>query len=480
MGMLLVVSFLAIHQRRVFSSIASSALSANPATTKIAVIGGGASGIFAAISAAESASLQKSRTCEVVVLEATSKTLQKVKISGGGRCNVLHDTSKSVPTILAGYPRGQRELNGMYHKRFTPAMAQEWFEYRGVELKTESDGRMFPVTDSSQTIMDTLVESADHAGVEIRLRRKVNNIEKVDTLFRVHYKDESKEDFDRIILATGSSPAGYALAHSLGHDMVKPMPSLFTLNCKRAIAQDGVLHGLSGISVPSAHLTLKFQDATPSKQNEKQDGPIKPKKRQKNKGKTLTQEGPLLITHHGISGPAVLRLSAFGARDFCDVQYRGQLIINWDPPSLGTNQEELLEKLWTLTFSHPKQTVASVCPVPGNSIPRRLWSSLVQASGFEADATWGNAPKKLVRKLATTLVAFPLDFSGKGTFKDEFVTAGGVSLKEIDMKTMESKICPGLFLCGEVIDVDGITGGYNFMNCWSTGYVAGESSTRFE
>ncbi|KAL3914912.1 MAG: hypothetical protein SGARI_008308 [Bacillariaceae sp.] len=237
------------------------------------------------------------------------------------------------------------------------------------------------------------------------------------------------------------------------------MPSLFTLNCKQEISEGGVLHGLSGISVPSAHLTLKFPINAPSKQSDNADEPQKQKKRQKSKAKTLTQEGPLLITHHGVSGPAVLRLSAFGA-------------------PLGTNQEELLEKLWTLTSSHPKRTVASVCPMPGNSIPRRLWSSLVQASGFQPDATWGNAPKKLVRKLASNLIAFPLDFSGKGTFKDEFVTAGGVSLKEIDMKTMESKVCPGLFLCGEVIDVDGITGGYNFMNCWSTGYVAGESSTK--
>lgn len=251
-GMLLVVS-LSTTQRHTFRSITSAALSTQPPTTKIGVIGGGASGIFAAISAAESASLQKKQRVEVVVLEATSNTLSKVKISGGGRCNVLHDTSKPVPTILAGYPRGQRELNGMYHKRFTPSMAQEWFEHRGVELKVESDGRMFPITDSSQTIMDTLMDSAKHAGVDVRLRKKVNSIKKADDSFKVHYKDESTEDFDRIILATGSSPAGYALADSLGHDLIKPMPSLFTFNCKEAISEGGVLHGLSGISVPSAH-----------------------------------------------------------------------------------------------------------------------------------------------------------------------------------------------------------------------------------
>jgi predicted flavoprotein YhiN len=478
--MLLAVT-LSTSYKRMFNSIASCALSSE--TTKIGVIGGGASGIFAAISAAESAALQKSKRFEVIVLEATSNTLQKVKISGGGRCNVLHDTSKPVPTILAGYPRGQRELNGMYYKRFTPAMAQEWFVNRGVELKVESDGRMFPITDSSQTIMDTLMTSAERAGVDVRLRRKVKNVEKLqdDNCFKVHYNDESTEIFDRIILATGSSPAGYALANELGHDPIKPMPSLFTLNCHQAVSEGGVLHGLSGISVPAAHVTLKFP-AVPSSttQDDDPNEAMKPKKRQNRKSKTLTQDGPLLVTHHGVSGPAVLRLSAFGARDFSDIKYRGQLIINWDPSALGTNVEDLLDQLWQFTASHPKRTVASVCPLPGNSIPRRLWSSLVQSSGFPPDATWGNVPKKLVRQLATNLISFPLEFSGKGTFKDEFVTAGGISLKEIDMKTMESKICPGLFLCGEVIDVDGITGGYNFMNCWSTGYVAGESTTKME
>lgn len=472
----------------------ASALSAasQNGVKRIGVIGGGASGIFAAISAAGSATAvdrgSSTRVVDVIVLEATSNTLQKVRISGGGRCNVLHDTSKSVPTLLAGYPRGQRELNGLYHKRFTPTMAREWFEQRGVELKVEPDGRMFPITDSSQTIMDTLMAAAQEAGVNVRLRQKVDRIEKDEerTGFRVTYKDETFEDFDKIILATGSSPVGYALAKSLGHDpLIAPIPSLFTLNCKHAVSPGGVLHGLSGVSVPAATVSLKVPPPTTASidvpnSNDKNNTATKTKQKRKAKGRVLVQEGPLLVTHHGISGPATLRLSAFGAREFRDMNYRGLVTINWDAPALGENVEDVFDELWKCTTAMPKRNVASVCPIHGNAIPRRLWSALVLASGFPSEAEWGNTPKKVVRQLATNLLAFPLEFTGKGTFKEEFVTAGGVSLKEIDMKTMESKVCPGLYLCGEVINVDGITGGYNFMNCWSTGHVAGESSVCFD
>ena len=202
--------------------------------------------------------------------------------------------------------------------------------------------------------------------------------------------------------------------------------------------------------------------------------------KKKKKARQITQEGPILITHHGISGPATLRLSAFAAREFRDINYRGHVTINWDINAAFMdkgNPEELLEELWKVTFTNPKRSVASLCPLPNNSIPRRLWQALVLESGFPADTKWGSASKKSVRKLAQNLVAYPLEITSKGTFKEEFVTAGGVDLKEINMKTMESKVCPGLFLCGEVINVDGVTGGFNFMNCWSTGFVAGESSS---
>lgn len=462
----------------------TNALSSAP--NKIAVIGGGASGIFASIAAAECAE----GPIKVVVLEATGKTLSKVKISGGGRCNVLHDTSKSTQTILAGYPRGQKELNGLYHKRFTPAMARDWFELRGVELKVEEDGRMFPITDSSQTIIDTLMNAARNAGVDVRLKQKVDSVdvekrndneeECPTTTFTVNYKDGSHENFSSVILATGSTPAGHVLAKAFGHDqLVKPVPSLFTLNLKHAVSnEDGFLHGLSGLSVPTGRITLKV-DSPPAPTTNK-DGSPEVKKKRKKKAQQIIQEGPILITHHGISGPATLRLSAFAAREFKDINYRGEVTVNWDIAASSmdkSNPEQVLDELWKVTFTNPKRSVASLCPLPNNSIPRRLWQALVLHSGFTAEDKWGSASKKSVRRLAQNLVACPLEITSKGTFKEEFVTAGGVNLKEINMKTMESKVCPGLFLCGEVINVDGVTGGFNFMNCWSTGFVAGESSS---
>ena len=457
----------------------TTALSQNQNQKKIAVIGGGASGMFASIAAAEHAEFVRSNT-KVVVLEATSKTLSKVKISGGGRCNVLHDTSKPTSTILGGYPRGQKELNGLYKKRFTPAMAEDWFTMRGVELKVEADGRMFPVTDSSQTIIDTLMNAATESGVDVRLRQKVSSVDahpdNNNERFTVHYKDGSREDFSSVILATGSTPAGHALAKSLGHDpLVSPVPSLFTLNCKHAISSEGgLLHGLSGLSVPTGRITLKV-DPTPVANVATKNTAGKKKKK---KGQQIAQEGPILITHHGISGPATLRLSAFAAREFKDINYRGTVTINWDINAVSmdkSNPEQVLEELWKMTTSNPKRKVTSLCPLPNNAIPRRLWQALVLHSGFTADSQWGSAPKKAVRRLAQNMVACPLEITSKGTFKEEFVTAGGVDLKEINMQTMGSKNCQGLFLCGEVINVDGVTGGFNFMNCWSTGFVAGES-----
>jgi hypothetical protein len=396
-----------LFTRRIATTAALSNKSKQP-SNEIAVIGGGASGIFASIAASEH------EHTHVTVLEATSKTLKKVKISGGGRCNVMHDTAKPVPTILGCYPRGNKELNGMFRKRFSPTMARDWFEYRGVELKTEDDGRMFPITDSSQTIMDTLLDAARDEGVDIKTRQQVTSVaQREDGSFSVTFKDGGEDLYSAIILATGSSPVGYVLSESLGHELVKPVPSLFTLNCKHAIKEDGLLYGLSGVSVPSGRVSIS---------------------------KKQFQEGPLLITHHGISGPAALRLSAFAARDFNEMNYRGEVTINWDVPSLGTNVEQVFEKLWKITSSNPKRTVTSACPPSiSSSIPRRLWSSLVSASGLSKELIWGNTPKKGIRKLANNLVACPLEYTGKGTFKEEFVTAGGVSLKEIEMKTMESK-----------------------------------------
>jgi len=439
-------------------------------SSSIAVIGGGASGMFASIQAAEclkellksTATSSPTSSPQVVVLEATSKTLQKVRISGGGRCNVMHDTTKSTSTLLAGYPRGQKELRGLFHKHFTPTMARSWFEDRGVELKVENDGRVFPTSDSSETIIQTLLCAADTAGVHVRLKSKVEAID-VDTEttatvnspnFCVHFKDGSTESFGAIIMATGSSPTGYHLVQNcLEHVLDKRVPSLFTLNCKLAVKEGGLLYGLSGVSVPSGRVTLG------------------------NKKKKLFQEGPILISHHGLTGPAVLRLSAFGALEFHELNYRSEISVNWDTETFSDQPEKVLEEqLWPVTSTNPKRTIGSGCPIPSSSIPKRLWKSLVEQSGIPKDAVWGAVSKKLVRKLAHQIVACPIETTGKGTFKEEFVTAGGISLKEINMKTMESKRLPGLFFCGELINIDGITGGYNFMNCWSTGWTAGSSA----
>lgn len=436
--------------------------------------------MFAAIAAADrlreqqQKQKQKQQT-QVVVLESGRKTLTKVAISGGGRCNVMHNTAKPLEYILSGYPRGSKELRGLLTKRFSPAQAQEWFTSRGVQLKTEPDGRMFPVTDNSQTIIDCIETAAKSSGVEILLNQRVDSITQNtdDGSFAVKVKKGGKKEadnnnpvqynFDSIILATGSAPIGYKLAQSLGHKIVKPVPSLFTLNTKHEIKEGGLLHDLSGLSVGSARITFK---ATVEGRKKKQ---------------VLTQEGPLLITHHGISGPATLRLSAFAARELHDVNYRGEVIVHWASQFGSATDIETL--LWSLTTKSPKRMVSSACPLltrEGSSvIPRRLWSSMVEQCGFENGSRWCEAPKKKVRALSRCISEFHLEFTGKGVFKEEFVTAGGISLKEIDMKTMGSKKCPGLFCCGELINVDGVTGGYNFQNCWSTGFVSGNSAADF-
>lgn len=384
------------------------------ATRKIAVVGGGASGIFASIAAATAAdeSTQTSST-QVTVLEATSRTLAKVKISGGGRCNVLHDTSKPVSDILAGYPRGRRELNGPYsNKGFSPLQAQAWFERHGVTLKTEPDGRMFPITDSSQTVMDALGSAAREAGVELKLRCKVDEILALDGKLHVRMTDKNNgasetatHVFDSVILATGSAPRGYELASQLGHTIIRTVPSLFTLNAKEEIQPEGRFHELAGLSVPWARVTLKIPGQTKKKQH-------------------LQEEGPLLITHHGLSGPAALRLSAFGARVWNDLGYQGDIVVHW-APHLGTT-DGIFEDLWKHTHSRPKKTIASVCPLPGahdgSAIPRRLWASQCRAAGVAPDQVWGQVSKKVIRKLAMQVSECVVHVTGKGQFKEEFGT----------------------------------------------------------
>eukprot|EP00577_Skeletonema_sp_RCC1716_P016232 CAMPEP_0113420788 /NCGR_PEP_ID=MMETSP0013_2-20120614/27523_1 /TAXON_ID=2843 ORGANISM="Skeletonema costatum, Strain 1716" /NCGR_SAMPLE_ID=MMETSP0013_2 /ASSEMBLY_ACC=CAM_ASM_000158 /LENGTH=542 /DNA_ID=CAMNT_0000308307 /DNA_START=52 /DNA_END=1676 /DNA_ORIENTATION=- /assembly_acc=CAM_ASM_000158 len=508
---------------RTSSMLMSTSSNSDDATSRrrrIAVIGGGASGMFAATAAADASS----STCDVVVFEGTSKTMSKVRISGGGRCNVMHDVTKPLPQILSSYPRGNKELRGLYTKRFTPDDAYDWFTSRGVELKTESDGRMFPVTDNSQTIIDTITHAAIKAGVEVRTKSKVQSVEWIDSddnnnhdngNFAINVssrsataaKEESKEYFDALILATGSFPIGHEIARSLGHKVIKPVPSLFTFDTKELVREGGTFHGLAGLSVQTARLTLTVSDEMkpPSaddltEQPPSNDEASKPKKKKrKKKAPAITQEGPLLITHHGISGPATLRLSAFAAREFHAVKYNCEVKLHFCPKfeeqqrrlgSTGGSEDILMDALWEMTRLIPKRRVATGCPlfmtesIEENDdtstnetpnapiIPKRLWAALVSHSSISPDLVWGDASKAMIRSLANNLASFPLKTTGFSSFKEEFVTAGGIFLKEVQLTNMESKIRPGLFMAGEVLDVDGVTGGFNFMGCWSTGFVA--------
>jgi predicted Rossmann fold flavoprotein len=477
---------LSYRRRRLGVVVALSSAPRNNKRTKssIAIIGGGASGIFASIHASSNG------RNAVTVLEAGSKTLTKVKISGGGRCNVLHDASKPASELLAGYPRGSKELRGLLSKHFPVSAAAAWFVAHGVELKTEPDGRMFPTTDSSQTVIDALLTAAENAKVQIKTRTKVEAIlpdydnNSFQVTYTVKMEDDTKKTstarFDAVILATGSAPAGYVLVRDhLAHPLVDTVPSLFTLNCKHAVKEGNLLYGLSGVSVAKGRVSFKLP-------SEGADAEVTSKRK---KATWIEQEGPLLITHHGLSGPAALRLSAFGAREFATANYRGDLKIHW-APDLGRT-DDVFDQLWATTVSNPKKTVSSQCPVmiksvakdgtisSGSAIPKRLWSTLVQAAGFDDTQVWGQAGKKLVRSLAEHVAACPLELTGKGTFKEEFVTAGGVSLTALDMKTMQSRKVNGLFFCGELINVDGVTGGYNFLNCWATGYMAGTSAAAY-
>ena len=440
----------------------------------------------------------------------------------------MHDKTKPLPQILSSYPRGNKELRGMYTKRFTPDDAYDWFTSRGVQLKTESDGRMFPITDNSQTIIDTISHAAIRAGVEVRMKEKVEGVEwrEIDGSdndngeYVVHISSKPpnsservthEEHFDALILATGSFPQGHEIARSLGHTIVKPVPSLFTFDTKDLIEDGGIFNGLSGVSVPLARLTLVVNDdmtgAPPDKQTEPDGTPpaTKKKRKRKKKAPTIVQEGPLLITHHGVSGPAALRLSAFAAREFHSVKYNCLVNVHFCPAweeehkglISGSNEGIIFDALWEMTRLIPKRRVATGCPLfmkldearnditsvdPPKKIPvipKRLWSALAQYSDIPVETTWGDASKGMIRTLANNLSSFPLRVTSKGVFKEEFVTAGGVSLKEVKMSEMESKIKPGLFMCGEVLDVDGVTGGFNFMGCWATGFVAGEGAAKF-
>ena len=404
----------------------------------VIVIGGGAAGFFGAIACGSA-----NPKLKVTLIEAGGKPLAKVRISGGGRCNVTHHCFDPA-RLVENYPRGGKALRGAF-TRFQPQDTVQWYQSHGVKLKTEGDGRMFPTTDSSETIVNCLMQAAAKAGVDLRTGVGVKTVKQFfdsqdQSYFQVELKNGRVLKCDRLLIATGSNPLGYRWAKNLGHTIESPVPSLFTFKIK-----DPRLQGLAGVAVDKAQVKLG---------------------RGKNR---LEQTGALLITHWGLSGPAILKLSAWGARVLYDLKYNSSLQINWLPES---NQEDLKQTLTNSKQTNPKKKIVNHCPI---ELPKRLWRSLVNYAHIKPEKIWSEISKKELNKLVTEIFQGQYTIQGKGVFKEEFVTCGGVSLKEVNFKTMESKKCPGLYFAGEILDIDGVTGGFNFQSAWTTSWLAGQA-----
>lgn len=400
----------------------------------VAVVGGGAAGFFAAIFCAES-----HRNARVTLFEAGSRALAKVRISGGGRCNVT--TGVQAPKeLVRHYPRGGRELLGPF-TRFGPRETCEWFDQRGVSLKTEGDGRVFPRSDSADTITQCLEQVADKAGVKVVTRSQVRSLEATpEGPFKIPGQDVL---FDRILVATGSAPAGYEMAKRLGHRVVPCVPSLFTFE-----VHDRRLVGLQGVSVDPARVRLDTPEKLPD------------------------QTGPVLITHWGLSGPAILKLSAWGARTLAATRYHAPLVVDWLPL---IPRQQLQDFFFSRRATSGTKRVLADNPT---TLPARMWVRQAEQSGVQADTTWSGLRREAADQLTEELKNARLEVEGRGEFKEEFVTAGGVELKEVDFRTMESKLCPGLYFAGEILDIDGLTGGFNLQSAWTTGYLAGVAMGR--
>ncbi len=398
---------------------------------RVAVIGGGAAGFFAALSVKE-----HHPSYQVTLYEKTSKVLSKVKVSGGGRCNVTNG-SASISEVSKAYPRGSKLMKkGL--KVFNTSDTQAWFEGRGVKLKTEADGRVFPVADDSQVIIDCLFKEVKRMGVVLKMSAGVSAVDVSDEVIHLRLKDQ-KVECDRLIIATGGGPKlnQFDWLKDLGQEIIAPIPSLFTFNMP-----DEPIIKLMGVVAPDAQVSIQ--------------------------GSKLKSSGPLLITHWGMSGPAILKLSAFGARTLHDKNYNFNIQVNW--ANVVSNEEVLLH-LKELIATHPKKKVSNLRPF---ELPDRLWRFLLDKATIDHDKPWQEIGKKLLNKLTTLLTNDVYTVRGKTTFKEEFVTCGGVSLSGIYQSTMQSKIHSNIYFAGEILDVDGITGGYNFQAAWCTGYIAGQ------
>jgi len=405
--------------------------------TEIVIVGGGAAGFFAAIAAARA-----NAKCRVSLFERSSQFLSKVRISGGGRCNVTH-VLFDPRMFTTRYPRGERELISPFH-RFSADDTIAWFEARGVRLKREEDGRVFPVTDSSETVIDCLVKEAKASGVRLFIRKGVESARlRTHGGFELKLDDGESTACDRLLLATGGcrSVGGAEIAHSLGHAIEPPVPSLFSLHVPAPW-----LRSLPGISVSDVLLSVE----------------------------KLRERGPLLLTHNGISGPAVLRLSAWGARILHEKNYRFSLRVNWVP---HLNDNELRTEFQSRRQMEPTRRVNNS---PIGAIPARLWENLVSKAGILPGTTWTSLTRAGMNELIRQVRATELEVDGKSLNKEEFVTCGGVRLREINFKTMESRITPNLYFAGELLDIDGITGGFNFQAAWTTGWIAGHAMAGVE
>ena len=391
----------------------------------ILIVGGGAAGFFSAINIVE-----RNPKLKVAILERGKEVLSKVRVSGGGRCNVTHACFEPNE-LVKYYPRGEKELRGPFHQ-FCSGDTIEWFEKHGVELKIEDDGRMFPVSNSSQTIIDCFLTASHKLGITILTGQSVQSIFKKDNCWKIETQTENYLA-EKLILATGSNPKIWDMLHTFGHAIITPVPSLFTFNIK-----DPRIKELPGIATQVSVKVI---------------------------GSKLESTGPLLITHWGMSGPAILKLSAWGARILHDKNYQFAIEVNW-LNDIETEEAETLLK--ELKQEHAKKTVAKKSPL---EVQNRLWESLVLASGIGAETKWADLSKIQLHNLASQLTKGIFQVNGKSTFKEEFVTAGGIDLKEINFKTMESKIHPNLYFAGEIVNIDAITGGFNFQNAWTSGFI---------
>ncbi|MFV8270691.1 NAD(P)/FAD-dependent oxidoreductase [Flavobacterium sp. GT2N3] len=391
----------------------------------IIIVGGGAAGFFTAISIVE-----KNPKVKVAILERGAEVLNKVRISGGGRCNVTHACFEPNE-LVKFYPRGEKELRGPFHQ-FCAGDTIAWFENHGVELKIEDDGRMFPVSNSSQTIIDCFLNATKKLGIAVLTGQSVQSIFKKDNVWKVETQSEHYLA-EKLVLATGSNPKVWEMLQTFGHVIVNPVPSLFTFNIK-----DSRIKELPGVAT---HVTVKVKDTK------------------------LTATGPLLITHWGMSGPAILKLSAWGARILHDKNYQFTIFINW---LNDADTADVEKKLKDLKQENAKKSVSKKSPF---ELTNRLWESLVLASGIEAETKWADLSKIQLQNLVNQLTNGTFQVNGKSTFKEEFVTAGGIDLKEINFKTMESKLHKNLYFAGEIVNIDAITGGFNFQNAWTSGFI---------